>query len=83
MSAGPDPAHGHIMRQIANVIYNRRIEKQLSQEELAEQIGSSQTQISRWECGHHVPGTAAIAELSSVLDLDLERLIRDAMTIAS
>lgn len=54
-----------------------RKEKGLTQKELAEAAGFSQTMISRWESGGHAPSSRATKRLAEILGVHAEEIIDD------
>lgn len=60
-----------------------RIGKGLTQVELAEQVGISQSAISEIESGDLRPGTTVLVRLADVLDLDLDALVRAAVALSA
>ena len=54
-----------------------RKEKGLTQKELAEASGFSQTMISRWENGSHAPSSKATKRLAEILGVHAEEIIDD------
>lgn len=60
-----------------------RIKKGLTQVELAEQIGISQSAISEIESGDLRPSTSVLVRLADVLDLDLDALVRAAVALSA
>lgn len=56
------------------MIRERRMEKHLSQTELASLIGINRTQLSKYETGMHMPGVEILMALEKALDCRLENL---------
>ena len=52
-----------------------RIEKGLSQRELAERMYVTRTAVNRWETGSRLPDAAMISRLSEILDADVNTLL--------
>ena len=52
-----------------------RIERGLTQAQLAERIGCPQSSVSRWEQTGKAPGTRYLIKIAEVLDCDLKDLI--------
>ena len=65
------------MNQIAigRFITQKRKEKNLTQEQLAEKIGVSNKTISKWECGKCMPDYAIVEILCKELDITLAELM--------
>ena len=53
-----------------------RSERGMTQRELADRIGCYPKDISRWETGTTLPGTASLAKLVVVLDCTYEDLLK-------
>lgn len=51
-----------------------RQEKQITQEQLAEQMGVSRRTVSRWETGHNLPDLSVLVELADFYDVDLNEI---------
>ncbi|MCL1806812.1 MAG: helix-turn-helix domain-containing protein [Oscillospiraceae bacterium] len=54
-----------------------RKEKGLSQEMLAEMLGVSRQAVSKWESGQSYPETETLIELSGILEVTLDSLLKD------
>ena len=61
--------------KIGHFIQINRKEKDLTQEQLAEELGVSQKAVSRWETGKNMPDIALIPEICRVLDVNIAELI--------
>lgn len=64
-----------LARSISHAITRYRIEHGLSQTALGEQLGMSQTQISRLECGDHTPSFETLLRLTSALGIEISLTI--------
>lgn len=64
------------MGAFADALRLRREERGLSQAEVAERLGVGQQAVSQWESGQSLPRPSRIAQLSVVLDVDMEKLWR-------
>lgn len=53
-----------------------RMEKEITQKQLAEKLHVSNAAVSKWENGHGFPDISSLEELSSVLDISITELIR-------
>ncbi len=60
---------------IAVKIKELRIEKKLTQKELAEMVGCSPSMVTRWEKGECEPTATAILKLSEALDCSTDYLL--------
>ena len=56
---------------IANRIYDLLEQKGMSQKDLAQKLGKTETEVSRWLCGTHNLTMATIAKIAIALDDDL------------
>ena len=62
-------------KQIGRYIAEKRRIKNLTQAQLAEQLGISDKTVSKWECGRSMPDYALIQSLCETLDLSVSELI--------
>lgn len=62
-------------KKIGKLIYTLRIEKQLTQMQLAKLMNVSDKTISKWERGMGCPDVSLLPELSGIFDIDLEKLL--------
>ena len=63
------------MNEVSNSIKKLRKEKQLSQEQLAEQLHVTRQAVSNWENGKTQPDVDTLTQLASILDVSVERII--------
>lgn len=63
-------------QKIGGFLKELRLEKQMTQEQLAEQIGVSRRTVSRWETGNNLPDLSVIIELADFYDVDLNEIFR-------
>jgi len=56
---------------IAKIIIEKRLEKGLTQSELAKKTGTKQSAISRLESGNYNPSLAFLGKIANALNLDL------------
>lgn len=56
---------------IANRIYDLLKQKGMTQKDLAQRLGKTETEVSRWLCGTHNITIATLAKVACVLDDDL------------
>lgn len=61
--------------KIGKIIETKRKEKKLTQKELADYLGVSNTAISKWENGNNLPDISMLEPLCEILELDLLDLI--------
>ena len=62
----------------SQVLKRLRVEKGISQEQLAEQLYVDRSTITRWENGTRLPNNVAIKQLAGVLDADINILLNAA-----
>ena len=62
-------------------IFKLRKEKGLSQEALAEQIGTTRQAISKWENNQGFPETEKLLHLSNIFEVSTDFLLKDEKTI--
>ena len=63
------------IEKISNLIKNKRKEKGLTQEELAEKINVTEKAISRWETGRGTPDISLLIPLSKTLGISVSELL--------
>ena len=56
---------------IANRIYDLLEQKGMSQKDLAQKLGKTETEVSRWLCGTHNITMATLAKIAVALDDDI------------
>lgn len=61
--------------KIGNFICQLRKEKQITQEQLGEQLGVSQRTVSRWETGKNMPDISMLPEICEVLEINIAELL--------
>ncbi len=61
--------------KIGRFIQQKRKEKNLTQEELAQKLGVSNRTISKWENGHGMPDYSVILDLCKVLDMSINEML--------
>ena len=57
------------------VIYELRIKKGMSQDDLAERVFVTRQAVSRWENGETVPNTETLKLLSKLFDVSINTLL--------
>ena len=62
-------------KQIGRYNAEKRRIKNLTQAQLAEQLGISDKTVSKWECGRSMPDYALIQSLCETLDISVSELI--------
>lgn len=60
---------------ISKVIKQKRIEKQLTQEDLAEMLLVSKKTISNWENGRTIPDTENLIQFAKLFDLSIDNIL--------
>lgn len=63
------------MNQIGKIIKEARLEKNLTQNELAKQLNLTQDSISLWERGKRIPDTQYVIELCKILKISANYLL--------
>lgn len=61
--------------KIGDIIKSLRLEKKITQKQLADKMGISDKTISKWERGLGCPDLSLISELSSILEVDIKNLL--------
>ena len=61
--------------QIGSFLKTLRLEKSLTQEQLAEQFGVTGRTVSRWENGNNMPDISILVELADFYGVDIRELI--------
>lgn len=62
---------------IGEKIKEKRTEKKWTQEELSERLHVSRSTISGWEVGRNYPDLTTIVQISDLLDISLDQLLRE------
>lgn len=62
-------------KKVGSFLRNLRKEKQLTQEQLAEQFGVTNRSVSRWETGSNMPDLSILVELADFYDVDIRDII--------
>ena len=65
--------------RFAETLRKRRMEKGLSQRDLAERLHVTRSTIARWENGSRLPDAAMLSRLSGCLDIDINSLFAAAV----
>lgn len=61
-------------KELGRFIKNKRLEKHISQNELANMLHVSRAAVSKWETGINIPGLFNLKELSKILEFNLSEL---------
>jgi transcriptional regulator with XRE-family HTH domain len=69
------------MENIKNKIKELRISKNLTQQQLADELHVTKQAISKWERGKSVPDIASVELLSSFFDVSVDYLINDSTEV--
>ncbi len=64
------------MNEFAKLLYELRKSKNLTQSELAKQIGVSNKTISKWENGETYPETTQLIALSNLFNISIDELLK-------
>ncbi len=62
--------------KIGNIIHELRIEKGMTQKELADCLNVSDKTVSKWECAGGYPDISLLPALSNALNVDLSKLFQ-------
>jgi transcriptional regulator with XRE-family HTH domain len=60
---------------VGEKIKNLRIDKGLTQDELAERLNVSRALVCKWETGSRLPAYSNVEELSTIFDVDSELMM--------
>lgn len=60
-----------------------RKERNLTQEDLAEKLGVSRQSVSKWESGSGYPETEKLIALAKLLEVSLDKLMLDEITVST
>ena len=60
--------------KMGQIIFNKRKDRGITQEEFAEKPGVSRSAVSRWENGKTLPDTYLLPLISKILDLPITSL---------
>lgn len=63
-------------KQVGNLIFSLRKEKGLTQKQLADSMNISDKTISKWERGLGCPDISILAELSEILGINIEAILK-------
>lgn len=63
------------MERTGKLLKELRKEKEMTQEQLAEQLGVSSRTVSRWETGSNMPDLSVLIELADLYHVDIRELI--------
>lgn len=63
------------MNKIGSLITKYRKENNLTQQQLADKLGVSNTAVSKWECGNNLPDITMLKPLSQALNINVLTLI--------
>ena len=62
-------------KKIGRFLKELRKEKELTQEQLAEQFHVSDRTVSRWETGSNMPDLSVLVELAEFYQVDMKEII--------
>lgn len=63
-------------KKVGELIRMRRLEKQLTQKQLADAMYLSDKTISKWERGLGCPDTSLLADLANLLEINIEEMLK-------
>ena len=61
--------------KIGILLRSLRVQKEMTQKELAEKLGLSGKTVSKWECGQGCPDVSVLPELAGILGISMEDLL--------
>lgn len=59
-----------------NILKERRLELELTQQEVAEYLHVSRQTVSNWECGKNFPDIPVLVSISDYYDISLDQLLK-------
>lgn len=68
---------------LSEKIYQLRKEKGLSQEGLAEKLGTTRQAVSKWENNQGYPETEKLLQLSNIFEVSIDFLLKDDKSLKS
>lgn len=60
--------------ELKNIIIQKRKEKNMTQEELAEKLNVARQTVSKWETGETVPDIDSLKKLAILLEISIDRI---------
>jgi transcriptional regulator with XRE-family HTH domain len=63
-------------KKIGAFLKDLRREKEITQEQLAEELGVSGRTISRWETGNNMPDISLLVEIAEYFDVSISEIIK-------
>lgn len=66
--------------KIGAMIRSLRLEKEMTQSDLANKLNVSNKTISKWECGLGCPDISLISELSDILGVDISHMLKGSLS---
>jgi transcriptional regulator with XRE-family HTH domain len=67
--------------KVGNLIKVLRHEKNMTQKQLADKMNISDKAISKWERGLGCPDVSLLAELSSILEVNIEEMLKGDLSL--
>ena len=71
-----EPRKGPRQRGNESALASMRMAAGMTQGQLAEAVGCQQKDISRWECGYHLPSAATLAKIAKALGCTMDELVK-------
>ena len=62
-------------QKIGGFLKELRLEKQMTQEQLAEQMGVSRRTVSRWETGNNLPDLSILVQISEYYNVEIKEIL--------
>lgn len=61
--------------ELKDIIYQKRKEKNMTQEELAEKLNVARQTVSKWETGETVPDVDSLKKLAILLEFSIDEVL--------
>lgn len=61
--------------ELRNIILEKRKEKNMTQEQLAEKLNVARQTVSKWETGETVPDIDSLKKLANLLDFSIDKAL--------
>ncbi len=71
------PETAAVRKSLGETIKAHRLERNMTQEFVAERLGVSRQAVSKWESGASEPSTSNLLALAKLFDISPEELLRD------
>lgn len=61
--------------ELKDIIYQKRKEKSITQEQLAEQLNVARQTVSKWETGETLPDISSLKNLANLLEFSIDNAL--------